>query len=112
MLKQAVLGLGFLAAAIGPAAADEAMTSKQILRLAPGTFHAVVKGRWELEVTLTRDGVVVGKAQGLVDKGRWTVRGDQLCIVMPTWTRGRVECSAVVADSGWYRGRNVSFRPL
>lgn len=114
MLSRLGLALGILlgVACASPAMADEAMSSQQILRLAPGTFHAVVKGRWQLVVTLTSDGVVVGKAQGLVDKGRWTVRGDQLCIVMPTWTRGRVECSAVVADSGWYRGRNVSFKPL
>ncbi len=32
--------------------------------------------------------------------------------MMPTWTLGRIECSKVVADSGWYRGRNVAFRPL
>jgi hypothetical protein len=88
------------------------MSAKQILKLAPGTFHAVVKGKYQLTVTLGRDGTAVGKAQGLVDKGRWTVRDNQLCIVMPTWTRGRVECSAVVADNGWYHSRSVSFRRL
>jgi hypothetical protein len=114
MLLRSLLAFSVLCSAAGlaPVLADEPMNSKQILQLAPGTFRAVVKGRWELVVTLARDGTVVGKAQGLIDRGRWTVRGDELCIVMPTWTRGRVECSAVVAESGWYRGRNVAFRPL
>ncbi len=109
VLMAAVAGVVLAAA---PARADDPMSGQDILKLAPGTFQAVVKGKYHLVVTLGRDGTVVGDAKGLKDKGRWTVRDDQLCIVMPTWTRGKVECSAVVADSGWYRGRNVSFRPL
>ena len=112
MLKQSICAVAFLAAGLSPVLADEPMTAQQILRLAPGTFQAVVKGKYQLTVTLTRDGSAVGSAKGWIDKGRWTVRDNQLCIVMPTWTRGRVECSAVVADNGWYRGRNVSFRKL
>lgn len=115
MLARFALGAAVIAAPIAvstPGRADEPMSAQQILRLAPGTFTAVVKGKWQLVVTLTRDGVITGKAGKLVDEGRWTVRGDQLCIVMPTFTRGRVECSEVIADSGWYRGRNVAFQPL
>lgn len=94
------------------ALADETMSAQQILRLFPGTFRAVVKGKFELQVTVTRDGTIVGMVPGLEDRGRWTVREDQLCIVMPAMTRGRVECSEVVADGGWYRGRNVVFQKL
>lgn len=112
MFKRAICGLAFLAASLSPAAADEPMTAQQILKLAPGTFQAVVKGKYKLTVVLGRDGSAVGKAQGWIDKGRWTVRNDQLCIVLPTWTKGRVECSAVVADNGWYHSRSVSFRRL
>jgi hypothetical protein len=114
MLARITVGLGCLLAAalVTPAVADEPMSAQQILKLAPGTFHAVVKGKYELTVTLTRDGLAVGKASGLEDRGRWTVRDGQLCIVLPTWTRGRVECSQVIADNGWYRGRSVSFRRL
>jgi hypothetical protein len=114
MLARAICGLGILVSAVSgnTAFAESAMTAQEIIRLAPGTFHAVVKGKYELTVTLTRDGTAVGKAQGLEDKGRWTVRNDQLCIVLPTWTRGRVECSAVVADNGWYMGRSVAFKRL
>lgn len=92
--------------------AGDSLSNQEILRLAPGTFQAVVRGKYAVTVTLARDGTVVGRLKGLEDRGRWTVRGDQLCIVLPTWTRGRVECSSVVADNGWYRGRNVSFRKL
>jgi hypothetical protein len=105
--------LAWLSLTLSSAAfAGDAMKGQDIIRLAPGTFQAVVKGTYELTVTLTRDGAAIGKAQGLEDRGRWTVRGDQLCIVMPAWTRGRVECSEVVADGSWYRGRSVSFKKL
>ncbi len=114
MLARAICSLGLLVSTLtgGAAFADAPMTAQEIIRLAPGTFKAVVKGKYELTVTLTRDGTAVGMAQGLEDRGRWTVRNDELCIVLPTWTRGRVECSTVVADNGWYRGRSVSFRKL
>lgn len=102
----------FCCVAAAPATADEPLSQQEILRLFPGTFHAVVRGKFDVKVTLSRDGAIVGRVPGLEDRGRWTVRDDQLCIVMPSMTQGRVECSAVVADNGWYRGRNVVFRKL
>lgn len=90
----------------------EPLSDQQLLRLFPGTFVALVKGKYEVTVKVMRDGAIVGEASGLQDHGRWTVRDGQLCIVMPAMTRGRVECSAVVADNGWYRGRSVTFRKL
>ncbi|HRX37560.1 MAG TPA: hypothetical protein P5337_14305 [Aestuariivirga sp.] len=115
MFKRAICLAGVVIAATlsgSHAQAGDALSNQEILRLAPGTFQALVKGKYAVTVTLARDGSAVGRAQGLEDRGRWTVRGDELCIVLPTWTRGRVECSAVVADNGWYRGRNVAFRKL
>jgi hypothetical protein len=111
-LARLMISLPVLAAMTMPGKADSAMTPQEILRLAPGTFHALVKGKWQIMVTLTRDGVITGKAGNVTDTGRWTLRGAELCIVMPSFTKGRVECSEVVADSGWYRGRNVAFKPL
>lgn len=92
--------------------ADEPLNDQQLLHLFPGTFQALVRGKFEVTVTVTRDGVIVGQASGLQDQGRWTLRGNQLCIVMPAMTRGRVECSAVIAENGWYKGRSVAFRKL
>lgn len=112
MVKRLLLAAALLANGWTAASADEAMSSQDIRKLAPGTFHAVVKGRWQVVVTLTRDGVITGSALGFTEKGRWMVRGDQLCITMPSLTKGRSVCSEVVADSGWFRGRNVAFRPL
>ncbi len=94
------------------AAADDSLTDQQILRLFPGTFQAVIKGKYQATVTVKRGGAIAGEMAGLQEQGRWTVRGGELCIVMPNMTRGRVECSEVVADGTWYRGRNVAFRRL
>lgn len=106
-----VATIGLFAGA-APAQADVTMSAQEILRLFPGTFQALVKGKYEVTVIIKRDGAIVGQVSGIEDHGRWTVRGTELCIVMPAMTRGRVECSAVVADNGWYRGRSVAFRKL
>ena len=95
-----------------PAAADEPLSDQELLRLFPGTFKAVVKGKYEVKVTLKRGGAIIGEVTGIQDHGRWTVRGGELCIVMPSMTRGRVECSTVISDNGWYKGRNVVFQKL
>lgn len=100
MLARFALGFAAFISVSAVCLAEEPMTSQQILKLAPGTFTAVVKGKWQITVRLTRDGIITGRAGKITDEGRWAVRGDQLCIVMPTFTRGRVECSEVVADSG------------
>jgi hypothetical protein len=46
------------------------------------------------------------------DTGRWTLRGNSLCIAWKTWLGGKTSCSAVVADDGWYRGGSVKFRRI
>ena len=114
MFKRAACLLAAIAflAPVPLAHAEEPLNDQQLLRLFPGTFQALVKGKYEVTVTVKRDGAIVGEVSGLLDQGRWTVRDGELCIVMPAMTRGRVECSAVVADNGWYRGRSVSFRKL
>ena len=111
MCVASVIG-ALLGVTAAPTLADEPLTAQQIRRLAPGTFHAVVKGKFQLIVTLSRDGARIGKGSGLTDRGRWSVRDNELCITMPNMTRGFQMCSAVVADNGWYKGRNVSFRKL
>ena len=116
MLRLAISAMSVIGMIMGavatPALADEPLTAQQIRGLAPGTFHAVVKGKFQLIVTLSRDGAIVGKVPGLTDRGHWSVRNNELCITMPNMTRGYLMCSSVVADNGWYKGRNVSFRKL
>lgn len=114
MLKRAVCLAAslFCVAPVSAVHADEVMTDQQLLRLFPGTFQAVVRGKYEVTVVVKRDGAIVGVISGLEDHGRWTVQDGKLCIVLPNLTRGRVECSPVVAEGGWYRGRSVAFRKL
>ena len=107
----ALVALGLLAAGTA-ARADDALSDQQLLRLFPGTFEALVKGKYQITVKVARGGAIVGVLSGLEDHGRWTVKDGQLCIVLPRLTRGKVECSEVVADNGWYRGRSVSFRKI
>ena len=114
MLKRSAICLAAVLcfAALSPARAGDPLTDQELLRLFPGTFRAVVKGKFQVKVTLKRDGAILGEVPGLQYKGRWTVQNVELCIVMPNMTRGRVECSSVVAADGWYKGRNVVFQKL
>lgn len=112
-VRVTVLLAGLLCAyPVATAVADEPLTDQQLLRLFPGTFKAVIRGKYEARVTVKRNGAIAGEMAGLQEQGRWTVQNGELCIVMPNMTRGRVECSAVVAEGSWYKGRNVSFRKL
>ena len=48
--KQSICAVAFLRCRTVAALADEPMTAQQILKLAPGTFQAVVKGKYQLTV--------------------------------------------------------------
>ena len=51
-LLAALCGLSFASIAH----ADDALNDQELLRLFPGTFQAVVKGKYEVTVKVTRDG--------------------------------------------------------
>ncbi len=92
--------------------ADEALTQAQLQKLFPGTFTAVVQGATKLTFTAKSNGTLIGEMPGKQDSGRWSLRDGKLCVMLTTWTRGKSACSAVVADSGWYRGQGIKFRKI
>jgi hypothetical protein len=93
-----------------PAAADEMLTTAQLLDLFPGHFQAVVRGN-TVKFIATATGQLVGRLGRHTDEGRWSVRNGQLCIMMKEWTQGRTSCSAITGNDGWLHGKGVSFRP-
>ncbi len=62
-LRSLVGAVLFSVCALGSTAAADELTANDIIRLTPGTFHAVVKGKYKVTVTLTRDGTAVGNAR-------------------------------------------------
>ena len=93
-----------------PAGAGEAMTSSQIKSLFPGTFKAVVNGVVTVRLTAYRSGKLKGAIPGDSDRGRWSVRGGVLCIVLNKWMDGKSRCSKVTRSGKWYRVASVKFK--
>lgn len=83
-------------------AAGQHVSGAELKRLS-GVFRAEWKGR-KARVQLNRDGTLVARAGTKVDKGRWQVKGNQLCIAFRVWTRGKYKCGTVRRQGKWYVG--------
>lgn len=93
-----------------PAAANP-LEPQALKALFPGSFQAEVHG-YKVKFTAHRNGSLVGKSLKGTDTGQWSVRSGQLCIMLPSWLKGRTACSQVVQQGDWYRADNVVFRKL
>jgi hypothetical protein len=92
--------------------ADDVLSQKELRRLFPGSFQAVVHGSIVLKIVAHSNGSLTGVYSGKTDKGRWSVSNGRLCVALDTWMSGKSSCSAVVAEAGWYRGNGVKSRKL
>jgi len=121
-VKQEVLTMGrnlmlaaaglFLVLSSNGAAADEVLTHSELRKLFPGSFYAVVNGFVTVQITAKGNGTLIGLMPGKKDTGRWSLENGKLCIMMSKWTKGKPNCSTVVADNGWYLGKGVKFRKI
>src|SRR4051812_29543718 len=103
ILKLAAAGVAMMCASSGAQAAT-ALTQAELHKLCPGTFTAVVQGACTLTVTAKGNGTLIGAIPGKQDSGQWSLRDGKLCVMPTSWTHGKSASSAVVAESGWYRG--------
>lgn len=103
--------VGILAVApTGSAFAGETMSSKQIRALFPGNFSAIVNGVIPVRFKAYRSGRLLGTMKGDTDRGRWSVRGGVLCIVLNKWMDGKARCARVTKSGQWYRVASVRFK--
>ena len=96
------------------ARADETiiLSQAELGKLFPGSFQAVVNGAVTVKITARGNGTLIGQMTGQEDRGWWSVKSGKLCIVWSTWLNGKISCSQVIADDGWYRGNGVKFRKI
>ena len=81
-------------------------------QLFPGRFRAHVKG-YDVRFVATRDGRLKGFYGTFTDEGRWSLRGNRLCIMLKDWLDGKTTCSAVRRARGpWYLARGIRFRRM
>ena len=93
-----------------PAQAGDMLSERELQLLFPGRFQAVVKGSLTVSVTAMGDGSLIAEFLTKADTGQWSIRSGKLCIRFSSWLDGRTNCSPVVAEGGWYRTREVTFR--
>ena len=108
----ALAGL-FLMTTVLPSAAGEKLSGGELRSLFPGRFHAVVSGVMRFMITAKGDGSLSATSpKGKTDQGRWSVRSGKLCIEFKNWLGGRVSCTPVVQEAGWYKGSLVKFKRI
>lgn len=85
------------------ARADEVrLDPASIHDLFPGYYRAEVYGGYTLLIAARANGRLDGKAFGRMDKGKWRIVGDRLCVVWQHWTNGATQCGRIVSADGWY----------
>jgi hypothetical protein len=115
MNKLLVVSLAtFLAVTAQSAQSEEpiVLSQAELGELFPGKFHAVVNSVVSLDISAKRNGVLVGQMAGDSDQGRWSLKGNKLCVVWSSWMDGKVSCSKVKEADGWYHGIGVKFRKI
>jgi hypothetical protein len=100
-----VLGLLFLQ----PVQASDALQPRALNALFPGTFHAVI---FEQDVTFVarRNGSLLARSGASTDTGEWSIRHDELCIMLTSWLGGRTVCGQVIERGDWYQVSYIVFR--
>jgi len=95
-----------------PANAGEVMSTKQIKSLFPGSLKAVVHGIVAVHITAYKSGRLKGVMDGNVDRGRWSVRGDVLCVALNRWMDGKARCARVTKVGSWYKTSSIRFKKM
>ena len=106
-----ILALSALSGVSGAAAGERPLPPQELRQLFPGQFRAQVKG-YDVRFVATRDGRIKGFYGGFTDEGRWSLRGNRLCIMLKDWLDGKTTCSPVRRTRGWYLARGIRFRRM
>jgi hypothetical protein len=99
-----------LATAVAAPVHAEALTSKDLNKLFPGSYTVKIFNKWDLRVRMSSNGAIKGTAAGFSDTGRWSIEGGKLCIAWNSWTNGRKGCSALRRENGVIKGRGFVFK--
>ena len=99
IVAASVAALGLLATA-GQASAGN-LNGGGIKGLFPGYFEATVQG-YRISFSGYRNGSLRGEAYGRQDRGRWFVRGNNICVSWEQWTKGKTTCGSISQQDGWF----------
>lgn len=94
-----ITALGLLATASQASAGN--LDGSGIKGLFPGYFEATVQG-YRILFAGYRDGSLRGEAYGRHDRGRWFVRGNDICVSWEQWTKAKMTCGSISQQDGWF----------
>ncbi len=77
--------------------------SGAVLKKMHGIYHAVWKGK-KARVQLFSNGTLRAQYSNKIDVGRWSVRGNVLCVSFRVWTHGKSKCGTLQRKGGWLIG--------
>ncbi|MCA0432411.1 MAG: hypothetical protein LCH46_04015 [Proteobacteria bacterium] len=111
-MKNALLAAAAFVALSVPALAGETLTSKELRGLAPGRYAVSVMGIYEITVSIRRNGTITGIKGDEKDHGRWSVRGQKLCVAWNNWVGGKQRCASLSGGNGAYSGGGLYLRRI
>jgi hypothetical protein len=102
-------------AELTPTQAAEAATTvsdRELRQLFPGQFRAIAHGLIRVRIIALADGSLFARQIGKSDTGIWKIDSGKLCIRFSRWLKGRIRCSTVTQQAGWYRTTDVAFKKI
>ena len=103
-------------AELTPTRAGEAATKvseRELRQLFPGQFRAIAHGLIRVRIIALADGSLFARQIiGKSDTGIWRIDSGKLCIRFSRWLKGRIRCSTVTEQAGWYRTTDVAFKKI
>jgi hypothetical protein len=102
-------------AELTPTQAAEAATTvsdRELRQLFPGQFRAIAHGLIRVRIIALADGSLFARQIGKSDTGIWKIDSGKLCIRFSRWLKGRIKCSTVTQQAGWYRTTDVAFKKI
>jgi hypothetical protein len=100
------------AAPLGAKTAHNAVSPVELRKLFPGRFSAIVKG-YQVRFVASAGGRLTGHYGAMTDKGRWSLRGTKLCVMLRDWLDGKTTCARVRREKGrWFRASGIRFRKM
>ncbi len=98
--------------AVPTQSSERVVPSNELRKIFPGQFQAHVRG-YRVRFVATSDGRLKGYYGSISDTGRWSLRGNRLCIMLKDWLDGKTTCSSVRRTRGsWYEARGIRFRRM
>ncbi len=98
-----------LAATTLPAHASKKLAGAEIKKMMPGSYTLVIYG-FNVGVSATGGGGLTVTLLGDTMKGKWSVKGDQLCITLVEGNKSESGCSQVTFDGKkFYSAGGVRF---